>query len=424
MPTNTREFILEGRFALLTSWQGACQKSPPSGKINQANYNRLGSELKSRSGIAVQNCRGHYKCENGKTVNEPSYFVTIRGDASKWRTYILELGRKFHQESVVVGAELIECSSGKTILKFDLESTIFGPEAKREESWTQLPNGMAFALVSTDSSSDEAPSPNGHHEGPTNGEETGDRARLSTDPSGEDTEGESRTQGSTERADQAQLTKLQLKITDCHVVLGRRGLGKSVLIRFLAYEVPFDLVVLDVAGDMGSLKRLATKERKVDYYMINPHDEDKVGEIILKAEEEGNKLVLLDEADRYDYYTNVKNELSDFVNLGRHYQTGYIAGARRTANLAQDFMANATYAWIFRHTSRRDLEYLKQEFPDIPEDVLRHLEDHEFIVCKNGVPLFRAKLNLTKGHFALKEESGADSDPIAALREAIGSGDD
>lgn len=205
------------------------------------------------------------------------------------------------------------------------------------------------------------------------------------------------------------IVALELPIDQGMVVLGRRGLGKSTLIRWLCGEVPYDLTVLDVAGDMEDLKKLGSPsdgisnlfsdlklkdgKRHVDYFFVNPHDEKKVSEIILEAEKKGRRWVILDEADRYDYYSNVKNALSDFVNLGRHYQCGYIAGARRTANLGTDFIANATYAFIFRHTNRNDIAYLLKEF-ELTERQLRTLPDYHFIVCKNGVPLFIAKIDL------------------------------
>lgn len=199
---------------------------------------------------------------------------------------------------------------------------------------------------------------------------------------------------------ESEIEKLKLPIDIGMVTLGRRGSGKTELIKWLCKQVPYDLTVLDVAGDLEELKKLgkqwyefSDKRREVDYTMVNPHDEEKVDEIVLEAERKGRRWVVLDEADRYPYYANVKNPLSDFVNLGRHYQTGYISAARRTANLSPDFIANATYAFAFRHTNRNDIKYLLAEF-EVSEEQLRSLTDYEFIVFENGSPLFKSKLEL------------------------------
>ena len=202
------------------------------------------------------------------------------------------------------------------------------------------------------------------------------------------------------------LERLKIPIDAGSAILGKRGVGKSELTKFLARELPYNLGVLDVVGNLSDLKKLGKPMfgfeariglgggyRLVDYRLIDPQDEDAISNAVNAWMEKGHVLALFDEADRYSYFAASKTPLSHFINLARNYGCGYIATARRTANISPDFLANATYLFVFRHIHPRDLQVLG-EWLEIDIEVIRHLDDHEFIVFKDGEPLFKAKLDL------------------------------
>jgi len=186
---------------------------------------------------------------------------------------------------------------------------------------------------------------------------------------------------------------------------GKRDSGKTVLTRHLIRTLPYKFWVLDVIGNLEEFK-----DRKaypnVEYYLVNPHDASQVEPIFQKILAEGRRMtdyqkknglpiqcgmLVMDEADRYDYFTNVKSDLSDIVNLARNYGIGYIATARRTAAVAKDILANADWLLIFRNVFKRDQKILA-EWIDVEPITLRDLDEHEFLIIYHGEAIGRTKL--------------------------------
>ena len=71
------------------------------------------------------------------------------------------------------------------------------------------------------------------------------------------------------------------------------------------------------------------------------------------------------------------------INLGRNYGIGYIASARRTANIPKDFISNANYSFIFRHNLPQDLNVLREWFSE-NEEIFKQLGLYEFALFKEG----------------------------------------
>lgn len=162
---------------------------------------------------------------------------------------------------------------------------------------------------------------------------------------------------------------IQVRQSDGIVVLGKRGSGKTTLVRYLINSMPnYRFVIIDVVGNLGQFKN----SRNVEYHLINPHAENRIDSICGSAMKAGNCMVILDEADRLEYTTN----LSDLLNVGRNYGVGYMATARRTANIHKDYLANQRHAFVFKHTYPRDVKVLT-EWLDIDERVFRHLEQYK-----------------------------------------------
>jgi hypothetical protein len=190
-------------------------------------------------------------------------------------------------------------------------------------------------------------------------------------------------------APQGEVERLQIPIDQGSVFLGKRGSGKTEGVKFEAEELPYDMIILDVVGNLKELAdKLEKQKRKVEYHLVNPHDNATISAVLQKAMKQGDKMVLMDEADRYEYYANKKNTITDFINLSRNYRCGYMATARRTANISPDFLSNATYVFVFKHTHPRDLKVLSEWFDMDPQE-FRSLKPHQFILFIEGDPAFK-----------------------------------
>jgi DNA helicase HerA-like ATPase len=185
-------------------------------------------------------------------------------------------------------------------------------------------------------------------------------------------------------SDAAQSQKLKVKIEDGIVILGRRGSGKSNIIRYLVKGPlkSYKFVVLDVVGSLKSLEG----QPNVEYYVVNPRRTQDVNKIINKVLEERNKMLVSDEIDRFDYMRT--SALNDLVNIGRNYGVGYIVAARRTATVSKDFLSNAEFSFVFQHILPQDLEVLR-EWYNIDEQILRNLKAHEVILFHGAEPIWR-----------------------------------
>lgn len=171
-----------------------------------------------------------------------------------------------------------------------------------------------------------------------------------------------------EKDEKIQKKSIKIDISDGVVVLGKRGSGKSTLCRYLISSLKYRFVVIDVVGNFSYLK----DNEKVEYHLINPHSTETIDEICRNTMSEGNKMLVLDEADRLSYSTM----LSDTLNLGRNYGVGYIATARRTANIHKDYLANQKHAFIFKHTYPRDVKVL-EEWLNVESELLRNVQPYK-----------------------------------------------
>ena len=169
-------------------------------------------------------------------------------------------------------------------------------------------------------------------------------------------------------------TVLTIKQSDGVMSLGKRGSGKTSLVRFLVSAMPqYHYIVIDIVGNLGQFK----DAKNCRYHLINPHDEAAINAICRGAMKQGNCMVVMDEVDRLEY----TEALSDLINVGRNYGVGYIATARRTANVHKDILANQTHAFIFKHTYPRDVKVLT-EWLNLDERTLRHLEQYKCLYFK------------------------------------------
>lgn len=190
----------------------------------------------------------------------------------------------------------------------------------------------------------------------------------------------------------------QIKESEGVLVLGKRGSGKTELIKYLIRNLSpeYRFVILDIVGNLKEFEHY----KNINYYQINPRDSERVEEIcakLLKAgkdyadkvgwqkAKEGFAMLVLDESDRLTYKgIQTKNSLSDIINLGRNYGIGYIASARRTSAISHDYWSQATHGFVFRHKHKLDLEKLEAEYGEdssffgaLPLHVFAHFQDED-----------------------------------------------
>ncbi len=177
--------------------------------------------------------------------------------------------------------------------------------------------------------------------------------------------------------------EIRIRNDDGILILGKRGSGKTTLAKFLYHKLNFPrTLILDCVGIWRGLGK--------NYILVNPQADD-IDPILKKVMEKGNYFIFIDEADRYPY----SPMLSEMVNLGRNWGIGYLAIARRTANIHKDFMANANWTFIFQTTQERDIQHIINSYDVNPEQLIE-LDKYEFLVINDNTVLGKGKIENDK----------------------------
>ncbi len=131
-----------------------CQYAALAGIIDSGDFAIL-SASKSDNPDVFNNTRnfvleGELKAEGHHPIPLAGYYEGEREEA--WLVPHIPLARALHyarsfgQESIIHGHRLIEVGRGQTILQFNPEKTIYGPEALKQKSYSRNRQGTAFSL--------------------------------------------------------------------------------------------------------------------------------------------------------------------------------------------------------------------------------------------------------------------------------------
>lgn len=215
------------------------------------------------------------------------------------------------------------------------------------------------------------------------------------------------------------MQTIEIPIDKGVAILGKRGSGKTEVLKFLVRtwaERGYKVIVLDVIGNLKLLKKEFPKQ--VEYVRINPKDMERVEGIFKTLLDKGNGMedkgkkyplmVVLDEADRYNYGMIRKTYLSDYINEGRNFGMGYTAITRRTADIHKDFVTQADYVFIFRTRGNKEKLSIQDwcGLEDEDADDTQHLELHHFKLVGGD----NNEVLIPDGMLVLNETRHSDSD--------------
>jgi len=170
-------------------------------------------------------------------------------------------------------------------------------------------------------------------------------------------------------------------------VFGKRGSGKTTIIRGNIEYFPGPVVIIDALGNFPkeeypmhftsiselinnleyyarSIKNDPKKEKELDkIFVIQTPDVDSAVELIsatlweLSEKYSVGGTLVLDEVDMFQYSKG--SCLDQLVRYGRNKGIHLVTGCRRPAELSRNFTAGANKVYIFRTQEPRDIDYFK-----------------------------------------------------------------
>jgi len=166
-------------------------------------------------------------------------------------------------------------------------------------------------------------------------------------------------------------------------VLGRKGMGKTTLVKELIREYP-RVVVLDTNGEYGDAVAEQYGElgeavhRLAEVAPVESHSSFSIAYVPDQIPEDGlaflsvawevtDCLVVVDEAAMYCASFVLPDEISKLVRLGRHRAISQVYVAQRAASLPRDITAQSDCVVSFQQHEGRDLEYMRQLFGERAE---------------------------------------------------------
>jgi DNA helicase HerA-like ATPase len=165
---------------------------------------------------------------------------------------------------------------------------------------------------------------------------------------------------------------LKFTTTDQIVVCGRKGSGKSTLVKelirktlsFIIFDYHHEHTALGYpTRDLNAIPLLWTKGAHRIVYLPKYRSLEELERLSAIAKLLRNLVLIVDECDRVIPKKISLNEtgIGDLVHGGRHYGVGLITVTRRFADLHEGFISQADFIVFFSQHSAGDLERLQKE---------------------------------------------------------------
>ena len=152
------------------------------------------------------------------------------------------------------------------------------------------------------------------------------------------------------------------------LVLGRKGSGKSSLVKNVLIKDKKRLIIIDVQSEYDDYLIIEDFESLDEY--ISEHKEFKIACRFTNDKDlyflfsyvfiEGNLTLCCDELSKYVSAYKKGHPFSDLINFGRHKQIDIIGVARRPAELSREFRSQADIIYSFYQYDEKDLQVLNE----------------------------------------------------------------
>lgn len=179
-------------------------------------------------------------------------------------------------------------------------------------------------------------------------------------------------------------------------IFGKRGAGKTTLIRGNLHNFIGPVVVLDILGNFSGdspiqLDSVSAAAEEIVEYCKDPHDEDKI--IVVQTADpnfaiehlapvlwyaERGTLVL----DEVDGFSPTEAPCFDqLIRYGRNKSVNIVTGCRRPAEISRNITAGANQLYAFRTNEPRDIDYFRSTiFGQKAEELLRMEPFHGLMI--------------------------------------------
>ena len=177
--------------------------------------------------------------------------------------------------------------------------------------------------------------------------------------------------------------RLKINPAEIIVIAGQTGTGKTTLAKAILKQIrgKRKVMIVDVNGEYSGIEGVED---------IIPQDPKEIFVTLAKAYDEGNYILVMDEADMY--FPQSPAPLSGIqykiVHLGRHRNLMRFFITRRIADLHKDVVSQAQKIFSFYQFLPNDIDYLRKFVGD-DAYLTRELRGHEFVLfTSKGVVVF------------------------------------
>jgi len=158
------------------------------------------------------------------------------------------------------------------------------------------------------------------------------------------------------------------------VVIGRKGSGKSTIVREIVADYPRVMVLDSLAeyddcdvveeDDCPEALLKASGQSKFRIACRCLGLEDNLDLMRIAYEMPPKTLIVIEEASLYASPTHLPDEMAALIRYGRHRELDLVFVARRPSELHRDVTANADVLVTFQTQEPRDIMYLRSFYGD------------------------------------------------------------